>query len=99
MKKICEVLKFFRLLDENDSHISLVNVTLMIALVKLVQTPSLSIMEVGALCMSLATYHGKRYYQSKSPKSEPADLETQVAELKSKVNNLTIGMGFKNGSK
>ena len=91
------MLKFLRLLDEQDGHISLTNLTLMIALVKLVQTPSLSIMEIGALCMSLATYHGKRYYQAKNNKAEPSELEAQVAELKSKVNSLTVGMGFKHG--
>ena len=97
MKKLESALKFIRLLDEQDGHLSLTNVTLMICLGKLLMTPSLSIMEIGALCVSLATYHGKRYYQAKNGQSEPTEIEAQVAELKSKVNSLTIGMGFKNG--
>lgn len=97
-----KALVWLRLIDEHDGNISLTNIALLIALVKLAVAPSASIVDIGALFISLASYQAKKVINKDEGKQEPAvsmidvaDMEKRISDLSSKVSAAQLSMGFK----
>lgn len=55
------VLKFFRFVDEKDGLISLTNIAMWIAIIKLATTSSANMEDIGSLFTVLLAYVGKKY--------------------------------------
>lgn len=97
------VLNFLNVLD-SEGRLSITNLAVIIVLIKITIAPTASIVEMGALFISLANYHLKRKTIADSRTVEtPEDVITpQVNELQKKleetisqVSALTIQSGIK----
>lgn len=96
------LLIFFRVIDEHDGKISLTNLAVIITLVKLSLAPATSIVDIGALCISLMNYAGKKLInQSATSKQEDPlspkvnEIEQKLAEVQSQISALSIQSGMK----
>lgn len=106
-----KILTFLRIVDPHDGLISLTNVALLVVLVKIAFAASFSIVEAGALFVTLLSYQGKKLInkdaQEDTVKIEDAvrsatdamtvvgDLIKKVDDLTSKVTQQQISLGIK----
>jgi hypothetical protein len=106
-----KVLTFLRIIDPHDGLISLTNVALLVVLVKIAASSSFSMVDAGALFVTLLSYQGKKLInrdkQDDAIKIEDAvrsstdamtvvgDLIKKVDELSSKVTQQQMSMGIK----
>lgn len=106
-----KILTFLRIIDEHDGLISLTNVALFVVLFKIAFAASFSMVDAGALFVTLLSYQGKKLInkdkQEDTVKIEDAvrsatdamtvvgDLIKKVDELGSKVTQQQISMGIK----
>lgn len=82
------ILTFFNLLD-SEGHLSITNVAVVVALVKLVISPSASITEAGTLLIALANYAHKRVVNQSSQVSTEDPLKPQVDAIEKKIEDMT----------
>ncbi len=96
------VLNFFNILD-SEGRLSITNLAVIIVLIKITIAPTASIVEMGALFISLANYHLKRKTIADSQTVEPPtdlitpqvnEMKTKLEETISQVNSLALNAGF-----
>jgi hypothetical protein len=92
---------FLRIIDEHDSKLSLTNLAVIITLVKLICAPAVSITDIGALLISLASYAGKKVINNANSETPEDTLTPQIeavkAELdgmKSQVSTMALNVGL-----
>lgn len=87
--------KFFRILDEYNNNLSLTNVAVIITLVKLAMAPALSIVDIGALLISLISYTSKKVLNNKKPTEVelPAAIEIKLKSMEDIITNLKSKVG------
>lgn len=106
-----KVLSFLRIIDPHDGQVSLTNVALIVVLIKIAASASFSMVDAGALFVTLLSYQGKKIInkdkQEDAVKIEDAvksasdamtlvgDLIKRVDELGSKVTQATMSLGIK----
>ena len=73
------ILSFLRLIDEHDGNVSLTNVALMVALVKLAIVPELGAMDLGVLITALLSYQGKKLINASAGQT---DITGDITSLK-----------------
>ena len=99
MSTLLKVLDFFSLLD-SAQRLSITNTAMYVVIAKIATSPSPTIMDLGALLLSLANYAHKRYTAAQEPApalvsdSALVDLTKQIDDLTSKVNSLSIRTGL-----
>lgn len=99
-----QALKWLNLLDF-EGKLSITNVAVYIALVKLATAPTVNTTEAGALLIALANYSYKKHLiskqesQSASEKEDIsktiADVKAEVAQVKSTTSALALSVGIK----
>jgi hypothetical protein len=106
-----KVLSFLRLVDPHDGQISLTNVALIVVLVKIGFAPEVSLVDAGALFVTLLSYQGKKLINRDAGVDAEAieraqtmagdsieltgKLLTRVDELSSKVTQQQMTLGIK----
>ena len=86
------ILKFFNLLDRNN-RLSISNVAVIVCVVKVAVAPQVSIVDAGALLVTLLNYSHKRSEANKAAKDEQALEQANTAqkgvdELKVEIESL-----------
>jgi hypothetical protein len=82
--KLKRILVFFRLIDSYDENISFTNVALIVVLTKLMFVQTTSIVDIGALLVSLANFNLKKYINSANMIQGMADnLKQKTEEISS----------------
>lgn len=108
---IKNALSFLRIIDPHDGQISLTNVALIVVLIKIAASASFSMVDAGALFVTLLSYQGKKIInkdkEEDTVKIEDAvrsatdamtvvgDLIKKVDELSSKVTQQQMTLGIK----
>lgn len=72
-------LVFFRIVDPFDKNVSITNIALILTLYKLAVTESTSLVDVGAVMVSLSNYSIKKFI-NKDNINTAAKIATQIAE-------------------
>lgn len=86
------VLNFLRLIDD-DGHLSLTNLAVIVILVKTAIAPTLSVTDIGALLIAVLNYAHRRVVNTNSSLSE-GQLETDAAaEVAAQVDKLKAFAG------
>jgi hypothetical protein len=108
VNKFYKFLTFIKIMDDHDESLSLTSIALWVVLVKLALVQSASIVDIGALLVSLASYQGKKMIPLKVQESS-ADIQalttsmsqvtTKLTELESKASGLAVAVGLKNLSR
>jgi hypothetical protein len=101
MSILKSILKFLNVLDANE-NLSITNLAVIVALVKLAIAPTASITEAGTLLIALANYGHKRFVSSQdvevpedtvTPKVEA--IQSKLEEITSQVSTLVLQSGMK----
>jgi hypothetical protein len=101
MSILKSILKFLNVLDANE-NLSITNLAVIVALVKLAIAPTASITEAGTLLIALANYGHKRFVNAQevevpedtvTPKVEA--MQTKLDEVTSQVSTLVLQSGMK----
>lgn len=101
MPTLKSVLKFLNILDTNE-NLSITNLAVIIALIKLSLAPTASITEAGTLLIALANYGHKRFVNAQevevpedtiSPKVEA--IQAKLDDVTSQVSTLVLQSGMK----
>lgn len=84
MKRLLRTLVFLRLVDSNDSLLSLTNVAVVVAVAKLATAQNVSVAELGALLTALLAYQWKGHRRDKRDAHKGATDEV-IAALKTDI--------------
>lgn len=82
---LLNILQVFRILDENR-QISITNIAVIIVLVKLWQTPSTNMTDVGSLFIALSHY-GYKKYLNKDTINQAAAVANQISDKVDALNS------------
>ena len=87
--------RFIRVIDERSLCLSLTNIAVIIMLFKLVVVPAVSIVDIGALLVTLLSYSGKKVMNAKKPTEMemPAVIDEKIKALETTMDNLKSKMG------
>lgn len=102
MNKLKSFLVFIRLIDEHDNKLSLTNLTVTVAILRIAMTQQLSMVELGILFTALLAYSVKKLIHLNTKpdvNSDLVDLKQKVEEIQSITNSLAMQNGIKKLSK
>lgn len=82
------ILRFFNLLDRSN-HLSITNVAVIVCVTKMAIAPQVSIVDAGALLISLLNYGHKRMEANKASKEEAQSaVQAEFQEIKSAMTKV-----------
>ena len=94
--------RFFRIIDEQDSMLSITNIACIVIVVKLALAAQPSVADLGGLLIALLAYYGKkqitkRHAQLNADQSKViSDLQTKLKEVGDKIGGIAAMVGIKN---
>jgi hypothetical protein len=96
------VANFLRLVDENG-QLSLTNVAVLVVLVKLALTQNASLVDAGALFVSLLNYSGKKVLaainapdpKATLPEQHYEEVASKIKDIQATVSSMSIALGFR----
>ena len=83
---LCRILVFFRVVDPFDNNISITNIALIITLYKLATVEQASMVDVGAVMVSLSNY-GYKKYLNKDNINAAAKIANQVITKSEEISS------------
>ena len=96
-ENLMKVVNFLRLIDA-EAKLSITNVAVYVVLVKVAIAPEFTLMDAGALFVTLLNYSGKKIINKiKEPetKQEPGSaVEERINKLQDKVNSIAVAVGI-----
>lgn len=94
--------RFFRVVDETENRLSIVNLACLVVVIKVALAADPSIADLGGLLIALLAYYGKKQINSKTrsldaqQNKQLEEVQAKLKDLGDRVGSVAAALGFKN---